>query len=357
LGGSLITAIAFGVPSSVITAILLGAFLIQGIVPGPDMLIPEAHGGHLALTFSFAWINIVSNIITVSGCFFILNQLVKVTYVRGSILVPFIILLIYLGAFAEKNAFEDLILVLVFGVLGWVLLQLNWPRPPLILGLVLGPMAENRLFLSTDNYGAAWLLHPGVLLLMVVTLTGFLYPFLKQRMKKREIRERLASEAVRPTGKRVWRFSWETAFCLFIILALVWALWESIHYDIRAGLFPWVIGFPVLSLAILQLLSDLMGKEDKRRSGNIFETCPEIPPNVARRRTANTFAWLISYFLAIWLIGFSIGVPLCTFLQLKFGSREKWPLSLVLTAFSWVLIYVLFDRVLHVPFPTGKLFL
>src|SRR3990170_4109531 len=178
LGGSLITTIAFGVPASVTMAILLGAFLIQGVVPGPDMLIPEPRG-HLALTFSFAWINVVSNIITVGICFLFLNQLVKVTQIRCGLLIPCILLLIYLGAFAEKNTFEDLILVLIFGGLGWVLQRLDWPRPPLILGLVLGPLAESRLFLSTDNYGLAWLLRPGVLLLILLTLAGAFYPILK----------------------------------------------------------------------------------------------------------------------------------------------------------------------------------
>ena len=65
-GGDLITTVAFGIPSSVSTAILFGAFLIQGIVPGPDMLNPAKH---LTLTFSFVWIIIVANIITVAVCF------------------------------------------------------------------------------------------------------------------------------------------------------------------------------------------------------------------------------------------------------------------------------------------------
>ena len=81
-GGSLITTVAFGVPASVLMAILIGAFLIQGLVPGPDMLISEAKGGHLALTFSFVWIIVISNIITVGICLLFLNQLVKITYIR-----------------------------------------------------------------------------------------------------------------------------------------------------------------------------------------------------------------------------------------------------------------------------------
>ncbi|MBI2348795.1 MAG: tripartite tricarboxylate transporter permease, partial [Deltaproteobacteria bacterium] len=164
LGGAFIPTVAFGVPGSVIMAILLGAFIIQGIVPGPDMLLPPPRG-KLDLTFSFVWIIVVSNLITVGICFLFLNQLAKVTQIRSSLLMPFLLLLIYLGAFAEKNAFEDIIIVLVFGALGWVMVKLDWQRPPLLLGLVLGPLMENRLFLSTDNYGIAWLWRTGVLLL------------------------------------------------------------------------------------------------------------------------------------------------------------------------------------------------
>ena len=69
LGGAMVPTVAFGVPGSVSTAILLGAFLIQGLVPGPPMLTPEAKGGHLSLTFSFVWIIVVSNIITTAHLF------------------------------------------------------------------------------------------------------------------------------------------------------------------------------------------------------------------------------------------------------------------------------------------------
>src|SRR3990170_1796976 len=56
LGGALIPTVAFGVPGSVVMAILLGAFIIQGLGPGPPMLIPESQGGHLTLPFSLVWI-------------------------------------------------------------------------------------------------------------------------------------------------------------------------------------------------------------------------------------------------------------------------------------------------------------
>ena len=354
MGGSLVTTIAFGVHASVMMAILLGAFIIQGLVPGPDMLIPEPKG-HLALTFSFVWTIIISNIITVVICFLFLKELVKVTYIRGNLLIPFILLLIYLGAFAEKNTFEDLILVLIFGVLGWVLMRLNWPRPPLILGLVLGPLAENRLFLSTDNYGLAWLLRPGVLLIGCLTLAGAFYPIFKARRKKGEV-ETLSHQTLSHDGRRALRFNWETAFCFFIIVVLALALWHSRHFDFRSGLFPWVVGFPVLALAIIRLVMDLMGKAGETHKDHPTGIGPELQPKVVNRRTAGIFGWTIGYFITIWLLGFSVGVPLCMFAQLKIGSREKWPLSIILTVGAWAFIYLLFYRMLRVPFPQGLIF-
>jgi putative tricarboxylic transport membrane protein len=90
LGGALIPTIAFGVPGSVSTAILLGAFLIMGLVPGPDMLVPEPRG-RLTLSYSLVWIIVVSNILTVTVCMLVLNPLAKITQIRGSLLTPLIV--------------------------------------------------------------------------------------------------------------------------------------------------------------------------------------------------------------------------------------------------------------------------
>src|SRR5207249_5764068 len=140
--------------------------------------------GHLAVTFAMVWTIVISNVITVAVCFLFLRQVARITQIRGALLIPFILMLIAVGAFAEKNVFEDVLVVLVFGALGWVMTRLDWPRPPLLLGLVLGPLAENKLFLSTDNYGLAWLVRPGVLLLLAVIVVGVLGPMLIERRRR-----------------------------------------------------------------------------------------------------------------------------------------------------------------------------
>jgi putative tricarboxylic transport membrane protein len=354
LGGSLITTVAFGVPASVVMAILLGAFIIQGIVPGPDMLIPPPKG-KLDLTFSFVWVIILSNFITVAICFLFLNTLAKVTQVRGSLIIPLILLLIYLGAFAEKNAFEDMIVVLFFGGLGWIMEKFQWPRPPVLLGLVLGPLAENRLFLASDNYGTAWMWRPGVLIIFAVTLLGIIYPIIKRKWEQKTIQTTAATavEAVPKAGVELDR---RVLFTVCVIILLALALWQSRNFGFRAGLFPWVIGTPTLVLTLFQLAKDLTGR--KNGSAPHFETgvAFEVAPEVATRRTWSIIGWIVGFFIAIWLLGFSIAVPLTLVLYLKFAGREKWPTIVGVTFFTWLFFYLLFERMLKVPFPDGLVF-
>src|SRR5215471_2381213 len=294
LGGSLITTIAFGVPASVVMAILLGAFIIQGIVPGPDMLLPPPKG-KLDLTFSFVWVIIISNFITVAVCFLFLEPIARVTQVRGGIIIPIILILIYLGAFAEKNAFEDMLVVLFFGALGWIMEKLEWPRPPVLLGIVLGPLAENRLFLSTDNYGSAWITRPAVLGILALTLFGIFYPMIKSRREEREkLRESVTARAeMEAPGQHQIRFGAAALFTTAIVILLALVLWESRNFGYRAGLFPWVIGIPTLILAIGQLIRDLYGKKKEKIAGlaESVETHIDVPPELVRHRTISILCW------------------------------------------------------------------
>jgi len=356
LGGALIPTVAFGVPGSVVMAILLGAFIIQGLVPGPPMLIPESQGGHLTLTFSLVWIVVVSNIITVAACFLFLNQLAKITTVRPSLVIPFVLLLVYLGGFAENNAFGDLIVVLFFGALGWVMAQLEWPRPPLVLGLVLGRLAENSLFLTTDNYGLAWLRFPSVLIIFALILVGTFYP-LWQRLREQKSKPVVELQATKDEKETAPVSIWELIFSCSVIALMAWAVWEARDWGFRPSLFPWTIGFPGLCLGIVQLFLDLRrflkAKVGARRAMPLPHRPPEEAAALAVKRTATISAWIVGYFLAIWLLGFSLAIPLTTLLYLKMAGRERWLTTIVATVLAWAVFYALFDYALHIPFPKG----
>lgn len=180
IGAAMIPTVAFGVPGSATTAILLGAFLIQGLQPGPKMLTEK-----LSLVFSMVWLIVVSNIITVSLCLLFLSQLAKITLIRGALLIPTLLVLVFLGGYADTNSYLAMAITLVFGVLGLIMVHHGWPRPPLVLGLVLGPLIERNLFISYEIYGFGFLSRPIVLVILVIALAVLFGPNLQEMIARR----------------------------------------------------------------------------------------------------------------------------------------------------------------------------
>jgi TctA family transporter len=357
-GGDLVTTVAFGIPSSVSTAILFGAFLIQGIVPGPDMLNPAKH---LTLTFSFVWIIIVANIITVAVCFLFLNQLAKITNIRGALLIPLLLLLIYLGGFTAKNSFGDMIMVLIFGALGWLMVQFDWQRPPLLVGLVLGTITERNFWISTRAYGAGWLLHPGVLIIGVL-IVGAIFYSIRQILRQKSQEAAGAPDAA-PDPPMVMLSSpvYRPLFALFFVALFIYVLRETLYeirpMEERAAFFPMVLGIPCLALALLAFGQELFNTL-RRATGRTDppENTFSLQSTVMRRRAVSIAAWTLGFFVAIWLLGFVIAVPVASFLYFRFAGGEKWSTSVVLSLAAWAVFYGLFDYLLHLPFPEGQLF-
>jgi TctA family transporter len=363
-GGSLIPTLAFGVPGSVSMAILLGAFIIQGIVPGPDLLNPAKH---LTLTMSFVWIIVITNIITVAICFLFLNQLAKITFIKGTYLIPLLLLLIYLGGFAVKNSFGDMMLVVLFGTLGWFMVKFDWQRPPLLLGLVLGGIAENNLFIASRIYGYSWLLHPGVLVIGAIILFGMLYPYLQGWFKKRLAIDDTSEAAQRSAVTRIVRVPFLTritgsVFALLIVGVMSYVVYEAMYgfgaFEPRAGIFPWVVGVPCLALALYIFAKEALTSTQEIKIGGQFAIPdePEIEPIVERQRTFAIGCWIVGFFIAIWIVGFIPASAIATFLYLKFGAGERWPVTLAITAGCWLFFFGLFDYALQMPFPQGALF-
>jgi hypothetical protein len=226
----------------------------------------------------------------------------------------------------------------------------GWPRPPLLLGLVLGPLAENKLFLSTDNYGLAWLARPGVLILLAIMLAGILVPVINARKRRRAA----PAGGVTPSPSPGARFDRVTAFSVAMAVVAAWGLWEGRHFGPRAGLFPWAVGIPTLVLAIVQLARDFTGRRPAPQASE-EEPAPDVPSEVARRRTAMMFAWIVGYLVGIWLLGFSLATLAMSFFYLKAG-REGWVMTVVLSLFNFAFIYGIFELGLAVPFPPGELF-
>jgi putative tricarboxylic transport membrane protein len=182
-GAGLIPTVAFGIPSSTGMAVLLGAFFVLGIVPGPDMLTK-----YLPVTFSLVWTIVIANIIVVAVSLLFIDKIASVTNVRGSLIVPFILLLTFIGGYTASNHIGDLIVTLLAGGLGYLMVRYGYPRPPFILGFILGHLAETYFYISTTRYGVDWLTRPKVMVIILLAVAVALYPFLQKRrlMRKKE---------------------------------------------------------------------------------------------------------------------------------------------------------------------------
>ena len=147
-GGDLLPTVAFGIPGSPSMSILLGAFVIHGLRPGPEMLTTK-----LPVTFSMMWTIAIANVVGAAILMVWSRQIAKITFVRGHLLVPGIMVFAFMGAWMTSNQLGDWITLIAFGALGHVMRRAGWPRPPVVLGFVLGPIMETNLDLSRQAFG------------------------------------------------------------------------------------------------------------------------------------------------------------------------------------------------------------
>jgi len=171
-GGALIPTIAFGVPGSASMALLLGAMTIQGLTPGTAMLTK-----HLDVTYTMIWSLAIANIFGTVLCLLLTNQLAKIALMKIHLLTPLVLVMVFLASFQATRHYGDLWSLVIFSLLGWFMKRFSWPRPPLILGLVLSGIIENYLFISVARYGAGWLLRPIVLIIGALIVFSLFYGF------------------------------------------------------------------------------------------------------------------------------------------------------------------------------------
>ena len=177
-GGELIPTLMFGVPGSGSMALLLLALIIFGIWPGPDMVTK-----HLAVTFSMVWGLVIANVVGALICMWLAKPLAQVARVPIHVLAPFIFIILVMGAFQASQTWADPICLLVLGILGWTMKLGGFGRPPLIVGFVLGKLSERYLGLSIQRYGAAWLLHPGVIVIGIMVIATLFFGYKWQRRR------------------------------------------------------------------------------------------------------------------------------------------------------------------------------
>lgn len=147
----------------------------------------------------------------------------------------------------------------------------------------------------------------------------------------------------------------DTLFALVLLAVTAAFLWDARVWELKAGLFPRVIGFPVLVLLIVYLVLKLSGvlKGGRASAESVFEY--HLPREVVTRRALAFTAWILGFLAVIWTLNFLWGGTLVSLAYARFGAREKWLASLVLAASTFATVWLM-QYQLNIPFPKGLVF-
>jgi len=180
-GSALIPTLVLGIPGSSVTAVLLGGLIYHGIRPGPRFI---SEFGDLTYTIMISLF--VANFFMLFAGILFAKVSIHITRVRGEILSPFIIVLSVIGSYAINNSMFDVILMFIFGLIGYIMMRFKFPVAPMVVALILAPMAElglrQTLLISRGNW-LVFLTKPLsliLLLLAVLSLGSAIYRDLKR---------------------------------------------------------------------------------------------------------------------------------------------------------------------------------
>ncbi|MEH7113384.1 tripartite tricarboxylate transporter permease [Neobacillus niacini] len=181
-GGAMIPLLTLGIPGSGTTAILMGALMMYNVQPGPLLFEdhPQVAWGLIASMF-------IGNIMLLILNLPLVKVFAKIIQTPKQFLIPIIIAISIFGVYAVQVSTNDLLLLLICGVLGYFLTKNDYPIAPLVLGLVLGPMVENNfrraLTISNGDF-SIFLTRPISLVFILITLLWLVIPFMMKRRGK-----------------------------------------------------------------------------------------------------------------------------------------------------------------------------
>jgi len=165
-GGALVPTLVFGIPGSLDMAILIGALMVFGITPGPRLLI-DSPNIIMVLIGTLVVGNILAGVIMLG----LAPTLARVTMIKSTFVAPTVLVLGLLGSYATYGHFGDMIVALIFGVIGYFFHAYGFSRVALIIALVLGTLIEKNLYQSLLVFGpSGFVTRPISLGLLIVTL-------------------------------------------------------------------------------------------------------------------------------------------------------------------------------------------
>lgn len=411
--GAALPSLAFGLPGSSDWAIILGAMIIHGIQPGPNLIRENPE-----IVWTAVLVILAASFLSSAIGILFAPTLVQITRARTTLLAPVVAVLAVVGSYALEQQIFDVYVAVAFGLLGYAMRQLGMPAVPLILGLLLGETVERSFLQSLSVFGgpSVFVTRPvslGLLLIAVALVAGELIGASRRRRRGGAVEQAAVERATRPAS-----------LALVGGLGLVGVVGVSLAYDFSedSRLFPFIVGWLLVILAVSYLAialvpglrsrfgvliadtgtmeqvaaqaakgdgdGDGVGRVVESKTGTGVEesiaTAGPSGPVTARatpsadpapgpvapaptladdraeerargRRVLATMGLLVAFALVTALVGVAVAVPVFLLLAVRFVGQEGWRATAILTVGTSAVLYLAFVQLLGVPLGEGLL--
>lgn len=181
VGGALIPMMTLGIPGDSMTAVLIGALLIHGLRPGPALFtdrIDFVATVYVALLLAII-LTLVFGLIGV-------RYVARILHAPKNVLMTSIAILCVVGSYAVRNSLFDVVVMIVFGAVGWLMHRIRMPVAPVVFGLILGPLLEEnvRRTMIVSGDWTVFFTRPISATFIAISVLALLYPALRDRLKR-----------------------------------------------------------------------------------------------------------------------------------------------------------------------------
>jgi len=299
---------------------------------------------NLDITFSMIWTLVIANILAAGLLMAWSNQVAKVAFVRGHLIVPGAILFVLMGAWLGGASMGDWVACISMGAIGFVMKRGGWPRPPLILALILGQILENAFQISMGVHdGFGWLGRPIVLVILTLITISLAISVRSTFKARRGSHKPVAGEG----SERNPVIS--VLFTLVLTAFFASATVEALGWPDTMGHLPLTVTLPAIVLVVIILVRDLVDlRAVAAEAGSLAAAAKRAAETAIVGKAGAFFGYLVLTAAAAHVVGQMIALPVFVGVYLWRWGGYGWRISLGYTAGGWLILYGFYDQVMHV---------
>ena len=333
-GGALIPTMMFGIPGSTSFALILFVFIAVGIQPGRTMLTSQLPYVYAMVgTLVFANLMAAALAIGASGTF------ARISLLEPRIIFPTTLVLCFIGAFSVSYSAEDLIALSIFSAIGYVMKRYDWPRPPVLLAVVLGPQFESYLWLSWDRYEFELFTRTGVLAVLALIIVTIFLPIAVRTYRnwKERVAQNIEVNALKP---RIG----DIVFLLVLLGVFAYGVSETEDWPERAAFGIYAVAGAAAFLGAIQLALQVRAWA---KAGSDADPDIELPDS---RKELAIIAWVLGFLAACTLIGLPISFTLFPLVYIL-AKGGGWKVAVFCGLFSLGILLLVFEVLIKVVWP------